>query len=87
LLYILEAYLQRLKPALPRVNIRHMNPFTFVDYVSVLTVSADTYEIKLTPFETGFNFTLFELANGGVSMKHYYCHKNNVKMNTKLKLY
>jgi hypothetical protein len=68
LLYILEAYLQRLKPALPKINVVGRNPLSFVHYVSVATVSADTYKINLTPLDMGFNFPLFELANAGVSM-------------------
>lgn len=54
-----EAHLRRLPPAQPNG--------AFINDVSVSMTSGNIYEVTLIPFDCGYDFSLFELANGKVA--------------------
>lgn len=55
--------MRRLRSAQPNNN--------FVDRVVVKMLSSNVYEVTLVPFDCGYDFPLFELANGKVCIAFY----------------
>lgn len=57
-MFVLEINLRRLPAARPN--------HAFINTASVSSLNATSFAVTLVPFECGYDFPLFELANGGV---------------------